>query len=159
MYTPQKTAAPVKPGVDAPGGDRCNPSITTVLNGDFTIMAQTTDAQHGGSQVTSKATTHTRADVPLPAGFVAPDEWEPSQILSHGETRSWRLVYSADRKVTDHDACVSVRATQYSDGSLDDVEILANGADSDDPLNSDQARELASALIEAAAEVDRLVQS
>ncbi|OMC28874.1 hypothetical protein A5738_22535 [Mycobacterium colombiense] len=87
-----------------------------------------------------------------PPGFDAPYEWELGRVLTRGESRAWRLIYSRDRKVTDHDAYVRVRAIQYSDGSLDDVEILANG--SDWPLNSDQARELAAALLEVAKEVD-----
>lgn len=92
---------------------------------------------------------------PPPPGWDAPDEWEPGRRLSKDEPRAWRLIYSADRKVTDHDALASIRAIQYSDGSLDEIELLVVGADSDDPLNSDQARQLASALLEAAAEMDR----
>lgn len=110
-----------------------------------------------GSDMTTAS--NLRPDVPLPAGFVAPDEWEPGRVLDSEETRGWRLIYSRHRKVTDHGGYVSIRALQYSDGSIDDVEILATGADSDDTLNSDQARELASALLEAAAEVDRLVKA
>jgi hypothetical protein len=46
-----------------------------------------------------------------------------------------------------------LRATQYKDGSVEDVEAVVVGTD--DGLNSDQARELADALLEAADEVDR----
>ncbi|OBK65855.1 hypothetical protein A5653_02805 [Mycobacterium colombiense] len=106
----------------------------------------------------NSATTVTpQSHVSLPApppGFDG-GEWRAGRILSRDETRAWRLVYRHAQKVTDHDAYACVRAIQYSDGSLDEVEILANGADSDSPLNSDQARELAAALLESAAEVDR----
>ncbi|WP_155765491.1 hypothetical protein [Mycobacterium colombiense] len=93
-------------------------------------------------------------EVPPPPGFIAPDLWEAGWILSRDETRAWRLVYRHAQTVTDHGAYACVRAVQYSDGSLEDVEILVNGAGSDDPLNSDQARELAAALLEVATEVD-----
>jgi hypothetical protein len=96
-----------------------------------------------------------RPDVTPPAGFVALDDWSPGRIVSKGEKRSWRLIY-ADRTVTDHDATATVRATQYGDGNLDDVEIVVVGASGDDPLNSRQARELAAALLEAAGEMDTL---
>lgn len=102
----------------------------------------------------NSATNH--LDVPLPDGAQA-DAWEPGRRLSEDETRAWRLIYSRSHTVTDHDAYVRIRAIQYDDGVLDDVEILASGADSDGPLNSDQARELAAALLETAAEVDRWV--
>ncbi|OBJ00217.1 hypothetical protein A5624_08500 [Mycobacterium sp. 1482292.6] len=80
--------------------------------------------------------------------------WEAGRILSQDAIRAWRLVYRQAQKVTDHDAYACVRAIQYSDSSFEDVEILVNGAGSDAPLNSDQARELAAALLEVAAEVD-----
>ncbi|WP_156660733.1 hypothetical protein [Mycobacterium sp. 852002-10029_SCH5224772] len=92
-----------------------------------------------------------------PPGFDAPHQWEPGRVLCEDETREWRLIYYTPRHlVTDHDASVSLRAIQYSDGSLDDeIEVIVGGADSDGPLNSDQARELAAALLDAAAELDR----
>jgi hypothetical protein len=77
-------------------------------------------------------------EIPLPPGYVA-DDWEAGHILSKDETRAWRMIYRPDRTVTDHDACVAVRAVQYSDGSLDDdIEIIVHGASCDDALNSDQ---------------------
>jgi hypothetical protein len=96
-------------------------------------------------------------DVAPPPGFDAPDEWEPGHILSRDETRAWRLIYWGS-PITDHKCGVTIRTVQYSDGDLDDdISISVDGASFDDPLNSDEARELASALLEAAAERDRLV--
>jgi hypothetical protein len=69
------------------------------------------------------------------------------------ETRDFRLIHSADRQITDSRSCVRLCATQYSDGSLDDLGIEVFGDDND--LNSDQARELAAVLLEAADELDR----
>jgi len=99
-----------------------------------------------------------QADIPLPAPpsgfFDAP--WEPGRVLSKDETRAWRLIYyTPGHLVTDHEAGVFIRALQYSDGSLGDVEIIAEGLSFDTPLNKDQARELAAALLEVAKEVDR----
>jgi hypothetical protein len=42
MHRHTKTAAPASPGAPTPGGDRCNPSLTTVQNGD-SIMTQAGD--------------------------------------------------------------------------------------------------------------------
>jgi hypothetical protein len=69
------------------------------------------------------------------------------------ETRDFRLIHSADRQITDSRSCVRLCATQYSDGSLDDLRIEVFEDDND--LNSDQARELAVVLLEAADELDR----
>jgi hypothetical protein len=75
--------------------------------------------------------------------------------VSHDETRAWRCIDGHPLTINDHIRSVSIRAIQYDDGSLDGpgIEVLTG----DDHLNSDQARELASALLEAAAESDRLV--
>ena len=81
-----------------------------------------------------------------------PTEWEPGRILSEDETRPWRLIYLV-RPVTDHDAYVELRALQYADGSVADFELFVYDR-SDNGINSDQARELAAALLEAAAELD-----
>ena len=53
---------------------------------------------------------------------------------------------------TDH-AHVELRAVQYADGSVADFELFVYDP-SDNGINSDQARELAAALLEAAAELD-----
>ena len=73
------------------------------------------------------------------------------------------LPAGATRTLTDHPLGVSVRACQWSDGSLDDGGILSapgiaiHDVDAGRPLNSDLARELAAALLEAAAEFDSWV--
>ena len=86
-------------------------------------------------------------DVPLPAGAVDCRDWEDT------ETRPWRTVAFVSRRVTDHQAHIEMCACQYVDGNLDDFEIVIVGADFE-KLNSDQAREMAAALLEAAAELD-----
>lgn len=88
----------------------------------------------------------------VPDGWDAPDEWLPGRILDKDEPRAWRLIHRPDRTVTDNGATVSMRATQYTDNTLEDLRIVVYT--DDDPLNSDQARELAAALLEAAAEAD-----
>jgi hypothetical protein len=82
----------------------------------------------------------------------------------------YRFVTFTDRTVTDHPARVSIQAAQWADGSLaDGTGAEGNGAEGNgveapgiavrkawDPLNSDQARELAAALLAAAADLDGL---
>lgn len=93
--------------------------------------------------------------VATPPGFAAPYDWQPGRIVSEDETRAWRCLDGHPRAITDHDASVRLWAIQYEDDSLDDpgIEVFTG----DIHLNSDQARELASALLEAAAELDGLV--
>jgi hypothetical protein len=100
--------------------------------------------------MTTSTTTNPSTDVAPPAGWHADHSpgWEPGD---GDDIRPWRLVYSAERTVTNHDAEVQLRAIQYADGTLAEAEVLLNG---DDELSSDQARELAAALIEAADELD-----
>jgi len=100
-------------------------------------------------------TTSPSLDVPLPPGFAAPYEWEPGCILYKDETRAWRLIRGADRKLTDNDGYLHLRATQYSDGSIDDLGISVFTADDD--LNSDQVAR-AGLRAEAAAELDGLAR-
>lgn len=100
----------------------------------------------------NSATELTISTVHLPVGARA-DKWEPGRRLDRDETRAWRLVHGTERLVIDHDACVRLRAVQFSDGSLDDVEVTVEHGD--DSFNSDQAREFAAALLEAAAETDK----
>ncbi|TPG31656.1 hypothetical protein EAH80_22130 [Mycobacterium hodleri] len=69
------------------------------------------------------------------------------------------MVIGHDRTVTDHKLRVSTSAVQWADGSVDDGTVEAPhvyvfGVDETGPLNSDQARELAASLLQAAAEVD-----
>jgi hypothetical protein len=76
-------------------------------------------------------------------------------VLAKEERRPWRVIHGAARTITDYDGEIRLLATQYSDGTLADIGIQVFTADDD--LNSDQARELAAALLEAAAQVDGLV--
>ncbi len=97
-------------------------------------------------------------DVTLPAGVARINAWEPE-----GDQAHYRFIVGATRTVTDHPIHVSVHAFQWSDGTLDDGDILSppgiaiHNADACVPLTSDQARELAAALLEAAAEFDSWV--
>lgn len=74
---------------------------------------------------------------------------------------AYRTVFGIDRTVTDSAARVYTTAYQLADGSLDDGTILdapsvsvCDGERDGLILNSDQARELASVLLQAAAELD-----
>jgi hypothetical protein len=98
-------------------------------------------------------TTSTIPPVPLPTGATTVDDWQ------HDDPQPYRVILGADRKVTDHKLTVSPSAVQWGDGSVDDGRIevphvYVYDVDEGNPLNSDQARELAAALLEAAAEVD-----
>lgn len=98
-------------------------------------------------------TTSPHPDVPLPAGALEADTW---QAL---DRQPYRVVFGASRDVTDHAACVSTSAIQWADGNLDRGVIEAPGlvilsGGESEPFNSDQARELAAALLEAASELD-----
>jgi hypothetical protein len=73
----------------------------------------------------------------------------------------YRVVFGFDRTVTDHNVRVYASAVQLADGTVDSsliegpsVYVASGENDGLEPLNSDQARELASALLEAAAEID-----
>lgn len=93
-----------------------------------------------------------RADTPLPPGADMACLWEGDP--------AYRTVFGVDRTVTDSTARVYTAAIQLADGSLDDGSIEAPGLYVCDGerdglhLNSDQARELASVLLQAAAELD-----
>lgn len=72
----------------------------------------------------------------------------------------YRTIFGVDRTVIDSDARVYAVAIQLADGTLDDGTIEApglyvcDGARDGMHLNSDQARELAAALLQTADEVD-----
>ncbi|HEY2085721.1 MAG TPA: hypothetical protein VGH54_06775, partial [Mycobacterium sp.] len=104
---------------------------------------------------TATTTPNPFPDVPLPAGADFGDIWEGEGDDVH------RVVMGDTRGITDTDVIVWTSAIQYWDGSIDtDGEIekpalhIDAGAGADiSSLNSDQARELAAALLEAAAEL------
>ena len=92
-------------------------------------------------------------NVALPAGAHTLDTWQDC------DPQPYRVIVSADRKVTDHVLAVSPSAIQWADGTIDDgalepPHIFVFNLGEGDPLNSDQARELASVLLEAAAQLD-----
>jgi hypothetical protein len=96
------------------------------------------------------------ADVAPPAGAVSATAWQCDM------RQPYRVVFGADRTVTDHTVEVYTTAIQLTDGSLDDgtevepLQVWIYRAD-DNPLNADQARELAEALLDCAKEIDRWV--
>lgn len=106
-------------------------------------------------------TAHTATDPAPPIGADLVCDWE-THIKDH---QPYRTICGADRHVTDHEATVYSAVTQLADGTIEDSELAAPGVyvcqgdrDCLDRLNSDQARELAAALLEAAAELDGWVQ-
>jgi hypothetical protein len=100
----------------------------------------------------------TTSDVTVPTGVARINAWEPQ-----GDQAHYRFIVGATRTVTDHPIRVSVHAFQWSDGTLDDGDILSapgiaiHNADACVPLKSEQARELAAVLLAAAAEFDSWV--
>jgi hypothetical protein len=94
----------------------------------------------------------------LPAGATAePNEW------LEGRAQPYRIIYARDRRITDHRRALSPSALQWDDGTIDggNVEppgIYVYGLDESAPLKSDQARELATALLETADEIDGWVR-
>ena len=102
--------------------------------------------------------TSTTTESPgLPAGARAIGDWEAD------DPQPYRAIEAAHRKITDHRLTVAPSAVQWADGSVDDGRIegphvYVYGLDEGCPLNSDQARELAAALLESAAEIDGWAQ-
>lgn len=86
-------------------------------------------------------------DIQPPVGAAHVAQWEDVDT----NTGPWRAVTFTRHQVIDSDASMSMSACQYDDGRLDEFGIFVVG----DYLNSDQARELAGALLGAAAEMDR----
>jgi hypothetical protein len=98
--------------------------------------------------------TTTTSPVPLPTGADTCDDWQGD------DPQPYPVIFGADRKVTDHALTVSPSAVQWLDGTVDDGNIEAPlvyvfNLGEGNPLNSDQARELAAVLLDAAAEIDR----
>src|ERR1700730_12697463 len=98
-------------------------------------------------------------DIPLPTGAGFGDLWQ-----SVGAKDAHRVIMGDNRGVTDTDVIVWTSAIQFWDGSLDtdgeiempSLHIDGGGVSSAiSNLNSDQGRELAAALLEAATELDR----
>jgi hypothetical protein len=101
------------------------------------------------------ATVQIDPGIAPPSGATTNDDWQ-----RYDDPRPYRIVVGVDRTVTDHVLRVSTSAVQWTDGSVDDggveaPQIHVFDLSESGPLNSDQARELASALLEAAADIDR----
>jgi hypothetical protein len=100
-------------------------------------------------------TTNPYPDVPLPAGAIADDDawtlWENEARVFHGPDR---VVLNGAAEVI---AEVRTTGVQYADGSVDNgedpptIDICLNLPGD---LTAAEARELAAALLEAAAELD-----
>jgi hypothetical protein len=99
--------------------------------------------------MTQTTTTNPHPDVPLPAFATWVDDWAPED---------YRIIHGPEPVITDApDLDIWTSAIQLSDGSI-------NGDPSEDEpptlhvagvdLNTDQMRELASWLLETAAEMD-----
>lgn len=95
-------------------------------------------------------------DMPLPAGIEFADPWEPAD----GEFPPYRIVHGSDCHVTDHSLRISTTAVQWVDGTIDDgsTDECPKVWLENEGFNSDQARELASLLLEMAAQIDGWVQ-
>jgi hypothetical protein len=102
-------------------------------------------------------TTTTFADVPIPAGFSA-DGWAVDN-----EPRPFRLIWGPQHAIDRDAVMIRASATQYSDGAIDET-------DDDGPavhvdvcrdwgISAKHARQVAAAILEAAAEADRLTRS
>ncbi len=90
--------------------------------------------------------------VQLPSGAVHSEDWE-------GGDSPYRVIFGAERGVAGHRATVRAAAIQFTDGRVDDGQLVEAPSltvlYADDELSSGQARELAAVLLEAADELDR----
>jgi hypothetical protein len=92
-------------------------------------------------------------DVPTPAGAEFVDTWQEH------DPQPYRILLGAKRSIEGHDAKVWTSVAQFADGSIDQGGTIEPphvhaGLDDEDGMTADQARQLAAALIEAAAELD-----
>jgi hypothetical protein len=123
-------------------------------NGDITTPPDVTPPADISGMTTTTVQINPYPDIRPPSGATTVDDWQSF------DPQPYRVVIGADRTVTDHVARVSPSAIQWADGSIDghgEIElphVYVFGLDETGPLNSDQARELAAALLETAAEID-----
>jgi hypothetical protein len=92
--------------------------------------------------------------IPPPPGFVGADEWQTT-----GADMPYRIVFGADRTVTDHPVHACICAFQFADDSIEAPGVAVLNPDGYAglyPLDSDQARELAAVLLAAADQLDGL---
>jgi len=104
-------------------------------------------------------TAPTASPVGPPAGADLVCEWETCRSLTR-----YRVIFGADRFVTDTQVRVYATVVQLADGSIDQCTVeepSVNVSDSEcdvPPLNLDQARELAALLLEAVREIEGWLQ-
>jgi hypothetical protein len=97
----------------------------------------------------------TNARLPLPAGAVSADDWQPGD-------HPYRVIFGAKREISGHPAVVGTAALQLSDGAVDDgsrieaptVYINDGNMQAIDGLTAAQGRQLGRALIAAADEIE-----
>jgi hypothetical protein len=94
---------------------------------------------------TTETTNNPYPDIPLPAGI---------EKASGRDIDGYRGFYGFDRTVTDHKVRVYALGSQSTDGTISGLVVVADGEARGFDLNTDQARELAAALLEAIAELD-----
>ncbi len=104
-------------------------------------------------------TTNPRPDVPLPAGAEKVYDWENpgtpgAYRYFRGRVRTIPAEDTTNRPWSE-DITVHVQGTQRPDGTIDEHDINVHQLHSDNPITAKQARQLAAALLEAAAELDR----
>ncbi|CQD11986.1 hypothetical protein BN1232_02264 [Mycobacterium lentiflavum] len=90
-------------------------------------------------------TTNPYPDLPVPNGIEMQSDWDSD---------GYRDLFGFDRTVTDHKARVYALGSQSTDGTISGLIVVAYGEDDGFDLNTDQARELAAALLAAVAEVE-----
>ena len=93
--------------------------------------------------------------VPLPAGGVNADDWQPDAL-------PWRVVLGADRGVEGMSGVVRTSAIQFADGAVDDGSRIEAPAvhvsvDVGEALTAEQARRLVELLTAAADEIERML--
>jgi hypothetical protein len=95
-------------------------------------------------------TVNPHPDIPLPVGAVFGGIWEEN------DPQPERLIFGPERSVTDTNLGIWTSAIQWVDGRMaTEPEPPRVHIEGDINLNSDQARELAAVLLEAASELDR----
>ncbi|WP_373199859.1 hypothetical protein [Mycobacterium marinum] len=93
-------------------------------------------------------TTKPHPNLPAPAGAEYVGPWDCD---------GYRDISGPDRTVTDHKVRINTLCLQASDGTVSELWVRCYERDVEPEelvLDSDQARELAAALLEAAAEID-----
>jgi len=106
------------------------------------------------------AATSPYPDVPVPAGADKVYDWDdPSTSEAYRFFQGRVRTITADdtkNRPWSEDITVCVEGTQDPDGTIN-RDINVHQLHHDDPITANQARQLAAALLEAAAELDRWV--